>query len=33
MVFYGQPTRLAPAAEDLIVETVRAMLPPSIARR
>jgi hypothetical protein len=33
MVFYGRPTRLAPEAEDRIIETVRGLLPGSFARR
>lgn len=32
MIYYGQPTRLAPEAEDVIVRTVRALLPKPIAR-
>jgi hypothetical protein len=33
MVYYGQPTRLAPEAEDRIIETVRGLLPKPIAKR
>ncbi|MBW3630784.1 MAG: neutral/alkaline non-lysosomal ceramidase N-terminal domain-containing protein [Gemmatimonadetes bacterium] len=32
MLFYGQPARLAPATEDLIVDAVRALLPRDLAR-
>ena len=32
MVYYGRPTRLAPEAEDLIVETVHDLLPDSFER-
>jgi hypothetical protein len=32
MVYYGRPTRLAPEAEDLIVGTVREMLPAAFHR-
>ena len=27
MVFYGHPTRFAPAIEDLIIQSVHALLP------
>ena len=27
MVFYGHPTRFAPATEDLIIQAVHALLP------
>ena len=32
MVFYGHPARLAPAAEDLIIQTVHDLLPDSFDR-
>lgn len=32
MIYYGQPTRLAPEAEDRIVEAVHALLPDAIER-
>lgn len=28
MIYYGQPTRLAPATEDLIIDTAQRLLPP-----
>jgi hypothetical protein len=27
MIYYGHPARLAPATEDLIIETVHSLLP------
>ena len=32
MVYYGRPTRLAPEAEDLIVETVHDLVPDAFER-
>ncbi len=32
MVYYGRPTRLAPEAEDRIIDTVRTLLPPSFLK-
>ena len=31
MVSYGQPSRLAPEAEDKIIHEVKALIPPALA--
>ena len=32
MVSYGQPSRLAPGAEDKIVHEIKALVPPAFAK-